>query len=587
MLSNDGCYALVYNGELYNDAEVRAELVSDGWDQGFRTHSDTETVLAALIRWGVGAITRLRGMFALGFVDTQRQGLLLARDPLGIKPLYYNLHANDGSHREREGTELIFASDVGAILSHPAVSARPDFTAISAYLTTIRTTIGTRTLFEGVRTLRPGEVVQIDLAASRVDDDACVKIQRVERARDRSRATQPTADNAVALVRGAVTDSVARHMRADVPTCILLSGGLDSSIIAACASSSAASEGTALRTYCSGTHAPGSEGDFLYAGQMACHLGAQHSETPVTQCLFTERWHEMVSAQGIPLGTPNEVAINHVARALRADGQVVALSGEGADELFGGYDEPMRLANLFEHARRVWAGSRSVPRPDPGLHQLHSVAWIPIEAKALILNDAVWGTLEADAWLTDFYSAEFAAIEADLPCDDRGFALEPLEPHLRFLRSINLSGLLGRLDTATMLASVEGRTPFADRVVADLAESLPMRWKYDTAMLAASGPHEARGNASCSVATSHTKRVLREAFARDLPDSILHRPKASFALPFQEWMSGSAHVLHESSLIQELVRTPARHSIADQPQSNWRVAWPLINLGLWGKRWWG
>jgi asparagine synthase (glutamine-hydrolysing) len=137
MVAADGRTALVYNGELYNDAEIRAELERGG--VVFRTACDTETVLAALERWGPGAMCRLRGMYALGYVDLRTRRLILARDPLGIKPLYYAIAQRGGG-----GSEVVFASEIPALLAHPGLSAQPDLVTVSSYLTTIRTTLGRR-----------------------------------------------------------------------------------------------------------------------------------------------------------------------------------------------------------------------------------------------------------------------------------------------------------------------------------------------------------------------------------------------------------------------------------------------------------
>lgn len=607
MLTRDGRSSVVYNGELYNDHELRDELVKEGWPHGFRTRSDTETVLAALTWWGQDALPRLRGMFALAFFDSATKRLLLARDPLGIKPLYFHLHTT-----ENGGGEIVFASEIPPILKHPSVDVRPDLLAISAYLTTIRTTIGNNTLFEGVRTLRPGEVMSVDLSGkcegraaagdlgvevtshwrstgpsrshTRRDSTLSSSTDPANHASSFNRGAKPTPTSRVADVRDAVRDSVSRHLRADVPACLLLSGGLDSSIIAACAAESNTLPGR-LRTYTSGATGSRTADDFRYAKEMARMVASEHTEAAVTREMFGERWREMVWAQGMPLSTPNEVAINHVARTLRRDGQVVALSGEGADELFGGYDEPMRLANVFERVRRATPPSMKREPIDPGLHQLHSSSWIPTEAKSALMNEEVWGALDNDTALKDYYRAEFASILKDVPCDDRGWSIEPLEPHLRFLRAVNLPGLLARLDSATMLASVEGRTPLADVAIASLAESLPMPLKYDIAGMACSGEVVAGGVVTATVA--HTKRVLREAFADVIPGSILTRPKASFPLPFEGWMETAATSLRESQLAAEVFNPASLAYIAANPGANWRVAWPMMNLALWGARWWG
>ena len=532
MVTPDGRFALVYNGELYNDAELRADLEAEG--VRFVSSCDTETILHALRCWGLGALARFRGMFALGFCDTRAHTLTLARDPFGIKPLYYRLGPARG------GTELVFASEVAPILAHPAVTPEPDPAGVSAYLTTIRTTIGDRTLFAGVRTLLPGQVLAFDLSG------------------DEPRTTSsdlPTAQTGVDPddLRAVVGGSVRAHLRSDRPLCCLLSGGLDSSICA----HTAAPLVESLHTYCSGTPdaepvggVPQSE-DFAHARLVAEAIGSVHTEAPVSRELFAQRWGEMVGRTGVPLSTPNEVAINEVARTLRAAGHVVTLSGEGADELFAGYEQPMRLA-----AAHVESGNE-----DPGLFQLNSAAWIPPASKPALLREHVWRGLGGDAHLVGTYRETYRRVSLRVG--------DPLEAHLRFHRRVNLAGLLLRLDSATMLESVEGRTPFADVRVAGAGDALPMSRKYSV------GPDGAR-----------TKTALREAFATDLPDAVVRRPKASFPLPFQNWVADSTDAL-DHPLLSELFTDAAVEAVRANPAGLWSLAWPMVNLGLWGARWWG
>lgn len=544
MVAEDGRSAIVYNGELYNDAELREQLAAAG--VRLTGTSDTQTVLHALRLRGRDALPRLRGMYALAFADTRERTVLLARDPLGIKPLYYTVIETGG------GQELVFASEPQAILAHPGITARPDPVGISGYLTTIRTVLGSRTLFDGIRTLRPGESILFDLSGDSIRQDAReTPLPSIEAPAD------PTA-----AVRAALHDSARRHLRADVPVCCLLSGGLDSSILAALASREA---GT-LHTYCSGAPSAGGEaGDFASARVVAAHLSTDHAEAPVTRTLFAQRWPEMVAAMGIPLSTPNEVAINEVARALRARGHVVALGGEGADELFAGYEAPMLDAARFEGLLPPTAASALPSSLHPGHFQLLSSAWVPPEHKPAILNPDLWRALEGDEALIGFYTSEFDTLSpphAQTPLDRLG-------RHLRFHRRINLAGLLSRLDTATMLASVEGRTPFADSAVAALAESLPMAAKFDPAL------------------APSTKLILRRAFAADLPAPIIARPKASFPLPFQSWAADRADALLGSSFARGIFTEAAIHTVAARPTELWNLAWPMINLALWGQRWWG
>lgn len=528
----DGTSRLVYNGELYNDAEVRRELAAAGVE--FRTLSDTETVLRALEVWGVAALARLRGMFALGWVRGAR--LLIARDPLGVKPLYWRRDVRRGR------AEVAFASEPAVLAGMGERGPRPDLVAVSAYLTTIRTTLGERTLYESVKTLRPGQWMEFDLSRAELP----VRTGEI-----------PWAKGAGMDVRGTIAESVARHLRSDVPTCCLLSGGLDSTIVTALA----AARTPNLRTYCSGAENPRDERDDFYHARLAsAAIGTRHAEAPVTRELFVDRWRGMVGRMGMPLSTPNEVAINEVARRLRADGCIVTLSGEGADELFGGYDTPMSATERF--IRGEWVTDEPCrPRGmgDGGIFRLHEAAWVPLSAKGAILNEAITRATGGDAELIDGYRADF----------ERCGGGSDMESHLRFMRRVNLAGLLQRLDTATMLEGVEGRTPFSDVAVAALAERLPMSEKFDSA------------------ADPPGKRCLRRAFAGDVPGEVLKRPKASFPLPFDQWMGDVAGVLRKSELARECFTEAAIETVIAKPAELWRLAWPMLNIALWGQAVWG
>lgn len=575
MVSPCGRHVMCYNGELYNNDLVRAAL--DAGDQTTAPEScDTGTVLRALARWGAPeGLRRLRGMYALAWLDRDRNRLLLARDPLGIKPLYVWRGPAAGG-----GEEVVFASEIPAILAHPSVRARPDWAALSAYLTTIRTTVGGRTMFDGVRTLRPGEWVELDLSGPRIRERGGVE----EIPAHTSAAAWSDAE-AVLAVGNVLRESVRRHLRSDVPLCALLSGGLDSTIVCAAALEHVGS----LRTLCAGAQdseaaASGVEElvlptgatepispDFAFAREAAAALGTVHREVGVTREGFISRWSWMVHRLGVPLSTPNEVAIYEVSAVLRAEGHVVAMSGEGADELFGGYD---RLLS----AGLAWArGGQAADDPAGGGEAaLDAAAWVARSAKGLLLRPALWEGVEHDAALVEAYREEFGG------CADRariqGWRGEEalLQACLVHQRRVNLAGLLGRLDSAAMLAGVEGRTPLADVEVACLAEALAMRLKFDAGpahnAAHAAAPHEVE-----------TKVALRRAFAGVIPSAIVRRPKASFPLPFQAWMAGASGVLEGSDLVRSVFEDAAIDLVRADPARTWNLAWPMLNLAMWGR----
>jgi len=544
MATADGRFTLVYNGELYNDAELRRDL----GDERFESACDAETVLRLLSREGAAGLDRMRGMFALAFFDRDEQKLLLGRDGLGIKPVYYWRGSVAGA------AHLIFASEIPAILEHPAVPVRPDLATVSGYLTTIRTVQGDRTLFEGVRAVRPGEWIEFDLRSG----DLRERRGRVVHAG----VSGPEAEDGE-RVREVVTESVRRHMRADVPMCSLLSGGLDSTVIACIA----AERTRGLATYCAGTPSTAGDDDLTVADLVAGEIGVRHTRVPISRALFLERWPEMVGRLGVPLSTPNEVAIYEVARGLRADGHKVALSGEGADEFFAGYDGP--LTNV----RRFLLEHPSATARDRAVFELESNGWVGPSLKAGLLEPSLVEAMGGDEELIEWQTTEMAE------CDERAASHgrsddsrleQQIAGHLLLQQRVNLVGLLGRLDSSTMLASVEGRTPLADVVVGEMANGLAMSRRI-----------------AWTAEGVRTKIALRDAFGGVVPRVAAERAKASFPLPFIDWLDGMGSVLGGSGLLREVFAPGAVDAVSRSPGELWRLAWPMMNLALWDRCWWG
>ncbi|MBO6514269.1 MAG: asparagine synthase (glutamine-hydrolyzing) [Phycisphaerales bacterium] len=536
MTTPDGRFTIVYNGELYNDHDIRKEL--EGMGVRFESSCDTETVLQAVAVWGLEARHRLRGMYAMAVLDTYDRVCLLARDAMGVKPLYI-AHIS-GRHA---GRAMIFGSEIRSLLAHPKMRAEPDLVAMSAYLTTIRPEFSTRTLFAGIKSVSPGE-----WSLYSTDDHRLITSVSCW---DHDGLGVETGTGDPHETRGVIEDSILKHLRTDVPMCALLSGGLDSSIIAKVAHEQLGE----LRTFCAGARTEGFDDDFSVASRMAQRLGTEHTEVVVDSVGFLNRWRCMVQETGLPLSTPNEVAIYEVCSALRASGYTVALSGEGADELFGGYESPMMQAQAFvDH----------IPDSDrvAGGFHLRSNAWVGDELKPALMRER-WltesgGDTELKAWYQDSYQQ--LRSESD----------ESMQAHLKFHRRMNLPNLLRRLDSASMLSSVEGRTPYADLLVARYAESIPMSRKF-----------VGGGGAT------RTKIALREAFADVLPADVVSRPKASFPLPFQEWMGGVGSVLARSEFARNYFQAEAIETVVGGVSQHWNLAWPMLNLVLWGEGWWG
>lgn len=562
---------LVYNGELYNASEVQALLRERGaaWPDA---RSDARWFGRALAEFGEGAATkaRLRGMYAAGYLNLRDHRLLLMRDALGIKPLYYSRVVAAGVSHVAFASELPALVELVSMLT--GTSPEPDMVTASAYLTTIRTTLGERTLFRGCRSVLPGQVLTLDLDNESLACKVRSGVLDLENAADGlSRrpgiAHELSEHDAVLGTRRVIADSVVSHLDSDVPKCVLLSGGLDSAIIASIAGPHMREHGQPFLTFCAGAKDGESDSpDFAFAKLMAERLGSEHHEAIVTQSSFADSWSSMVRSMGLPLSTPNEVAIHRVSSQLRAKGCVVALSGEGADELFCGYDAALDNAFEYEQGGGV----------DPGLFQLTANAWVAPDAKRALLQDRAMEAAASDESLLAWYRTEFARAKAEREND------HSLQAHSRFLRRVNLLGLLQRVDTATMLAGVEARTPFADARVMNWAESLALASKFET-----DRSKSPRG-----------KLVLRRAFADHVPQEILTRPKASFPLPFEKWIAhehffanlsrhSGCDSLLESEFAKHVFHRDALDTVVSLTKTHWHLAWPVFNLLVWGERWWG
>lgn len=541
MVTGDGRFVLVYNGELYNDRELRAELERAG--VVFRSSCDTETVLHAVARWGAGAGERMRGMYALALWDTAERVLLLGRDGFGMKPLVW----------ARAGDDVVFASEARVLFEHPGVRPEPDVAVVSSYISTMRETLDERTMFDGVRRVRPGEWLRFG----------------VGELGEPGRVESVYAGGELGGVGEVVEGSIRAHLRSDVPWCSLLSGGLDSTIVATVA----AERADGLRTYVSGCREAG-EGladDFGFAREAAEAVGSVHREVPVDRACFGHGWAEIVERTGLPLTTPNTVAIWEVAKALRADGHVVTLSGEGADELFGGYELP--LASMAGHVAATPGGGDG-----DGAYALRSTAWLQPAQKGEFLDGGFWGEVGEDALVERVHAEAVARARAEALALHPGVGEDELRmlAYLGFQRRLNLTGLLQRLDAATMLASVEGRTPFADGAVAAVAGRLGMGEKF------------VAGEDGVGVdRTGHRSKIaLREAFRGRVPGSIVDRPKRSFPLPFAGWLDGMEGAVRGSGLVKRVYSPVAVEVAFSDPGQWWNLAWPMANLAMWGRRWW-
>lgn len=589
-VSADGNCVLVYNGELYNDAELRRDLESLG--HRFRTHCDTETLMAAWQQWGADSLSRLAGMFAFAVYDFAQQRLTLVRDRFGIKPLFL----------ASLGNELAFASSAAALLRHPRVSREPNWRAVNHYLTTFRITLGRETMFRDIQQLRPAELLTWDLRTDQVAIERYWEFPRRPSESAGSAAGTPSFEVATERLDELLCQTTAQHLVSDVPVGMFLSGGVDSNTLATIVAErhsagmlGACGGGAADSGVAQATREPD---DFDFAAACARHAGFEFDEVRVTADNYFESWGELLTQSGLPLPTPSDGIIHRLAQRMKQSVGVV-LGGEGADELLCGYTRPhwsiedFRLSQLA--ATGDWPGTPEQRQTflqslqttygrshfDSAVdHYFAANSLIPASAREALLTPDVWAASAGDEPMAAFYADEFADAASTV-----GDPSSTLAQQAVLLHRLNLESLLGRLDTATMAASLEARVPFADHRLVEFAFELPIDFSIDVSLdaetsLLSAAELDSRGHL-------RSKRLLRQVAARRLPSDLAWRPKASFPTPVTTWLAGpwqawASQSLRTSSFAREVFRPAALEELASNIPAAGMWLWPILNVIRWG-----
>ncbi len=567
MWTPDGRRSLIYNGEVYNYRRLRDRLRSAGHD--FRSDTDTEVVLHAWAQWGPEALERLDGMFAFGLWDREERRLWLARDRLGIKPLYW--------HHDGEGT-FLFASEVRALLASGRVHRRLDRAVLPFYLSQ-QTAPTPETLIEGVQMLPPGHLAEIRLEEGRAGPPAIRRYWdplSTSATRREQLAGQPR-DALLSELRDRLASAVERRLVADVPLGAFLSGGVDSTAVVALMAEVADEP---VRTF---TVAFGDEGwdDGPYARLAADRIGTDHHEVVLSDEELVGAVPEAVRAQDHPSGDGINTWI--VSRAARKAGLTVALSGLGGDELFGGYPSFRRLRLLARAAPLLWAVPEPVGRAvgrtvdklrgagdDGKLADLLATDGSVAEAYPVLRQ--VFGAHRIEALIGGSVPEPAAPLTERLRQDFRARHSTPLLARVAHaeMTSYMRDVLLRDTDQMSMSHSLEVRVPLLDRELVEYALALP---------------EQARRPGDPS------KRWLVTAVDDLLPEEVANRSKSGFALPFDRWMRGPLEdfsrrgleaVADHAAFQSEAVRSIWSKFV--QGDLSWSRPWLLVALGHWVQR---
>ena len=555
-----GSATVAYNGEAYNFVQLRTEL--EGLGHSFNGHSDTEVLLHAYAAWGLAGLERLEGIFAFALWDSARRRLILMRDRLGIKPLFYAWC----------GERLMFGSEIKAVLAGGVADRALDDQALMEFLW-YGNAFEERTIYRAVRSLPPGFRLVIDDGQARLESwwnvGSCL-----------SRA-QPQVDrhDATVAVREAVDTAVARQLVSDVPVGLFLSGGVDSSSIAA---SAAIAGGRRLTSFSVAFDYDKGVNELPKARRVAQALGLDHHELQVRGDALEEVISALVQAHDEPFGDAANIPLYLLARELRGTIKVV-LQGDGGDEMFAGYRRYsiLRSAALW----RLWPHALEPVLHDAGGSRGARLARMGAAAGHAdpALRMALLLTVETlrdppTAMLTDRARQRLEAVTdpfaAYRRCAARFANVDPVQQMLLTDISLQLpSQFLTKVDRATMAHGIEARVPLLDEGVVSLAIGLPTTLKV-------------RGR--------QKKVVLRDAMRGRLPADILDGPKTGFGVPYEEWLRGALHGFARAAILDKafLERfgfdgTRLEGALAEhrsRRRDRGFLLWKLLQLALWSRQ---
>ncbi|HEY5048989.1 MAG TPA: asparagine synthase (glutamine-hydrolyzing) [Rhizomicrobium sp.] len=548
MQSTDGRIVLIYNGEIYNYIELRAELRALG--HVFHSQSDSEVLIEAYRAWGASALGRLRGMFAFALWDADRQQLLLARDPFGKKPLFL---------AQMNGL-LLFSSEIEPLLQYPGISRQVDPAAVDQYLLN-RYVPGPNTFFRDIRKLQPGSSAiwhAGKLATTRYYTPPVANLSPDIR----------EFEEATAALSDVFDEAVRIRMRSDAPYGAFLSGGIDSSAIVAAMSR----HSDRVRTFSVGFR-DGAFSELAYARDVAMRFGTEHSELVVDEDSFLEHWPAAIRHRGAPVSEASDIPILMLSQAAARSVKMV-LTGEGADEMLGGY--PKHRAEGWVALYQRLVPQRLHDRIVPPLARL-----LPYQARRAQILARILGERDTSLRMRAWFGSAFGLDRERLigtsgiltPPDRLPVSMQNASPLRRMLYFDQTSwlpdNLLERGDRMMMAGSIEGRMPFMDTKLAAVAARIPDRFLVG-----------GRGG----------KRVLRAALRSSLPSQILHRRKIGFRVPFHDWFRGPYRdilrdmLTSQDSRVAQICDASAVHGYLNAhlegQQNNERILWTLVNLEM-------
>ncbi|HZR31574.1 MAG TPA: asparagine synthase (glutamine-hydrolyzing) [Terriglobales bacterium] len=564
MCNEDRSLWVIFNGEIYNHAEIRRELESIGGHSWKTDHSDTEVILHAFEQWGIDCIHRFRGMFAIALWDERKRQLWLIRDRIGIKPLCYSVHHG----------RITFASEIKALLQDPDQQRSVDEEAFYHYLSFL-TTPAPQTLFSGIRKLPSGSWL-------RIDQNGTMEERRYWDVLDHTEPLTNVSEEEIAeRLLAELRTAVQLRKISDVPVGVFLSGGIDSSTNVALFSEG---EGGPVRTFSIGYDGEydSYQNELHFARKMADTAHTEHYERVLTQDDLLDFLPLMVHLQDEPIADPVCVPVYYVSKLAREHGVIVCQVGEGSDELFWGYPRWKSFLKLQQYndwpVPRAFKKAALLAAAVSGRKDTYAYELLRRGATG---TPIFWGGAEA---FTE--SRKQQLLSPRLRKNLSGLtSWEPLRPlrarfeekawepsHLNWMSYMDLNLrlpelLLMRVDKMSMGVSLEGRVPFLDHKFVELAMSIPEAVKTRNGEL---------------------KHILKKAVRGVIPDELIDRKKQGFGVPVYEWFEDKL-----GNYMRRELADFCKHTDFLDPQAVRRIldtnhggphAWYLLNFALWWKQ---
>lgn len=559
MCNEDKTVWVVFNGEIFNYLEIREELEARG--HVFVSKSDTEVIVHAYEEYGIECVHRFNGMFSIGIWDDKRKRVVLIRDRVGVKPLYYYL----------DGNVLIWASEIKAILENPSVPKELDMQALCNFLT-LHYVPAPRTMFRNIQKLKPGSYLICNK-----DGVSFGVYWKVPPPTEEMKSSDPGESYYRDVVYESLKESVRKRLQSDVPVGVLLSGGLDSTAILGLATE--LNEGQAIQSFTVGySNESDKFSEFEYARKASRFFGSNHHEVVVDSKKFMEFLPKAAWYEDEPISEDSAVPLHYVSKLAKENGVTVLLTGEGSDELFAGYNR--HWGEVLSKFYRILPESLRDTILHRIIYKIPRASLLQKGHRSMNIKDfnkryLSWHTVYTEEMRRDLIKPEIKCKSIEEDVFDLYFDSMKQYNGLSKILAMDFcvwlpDDLLMKKDKMGMSASIEARVPFLDYTFVELAFSIPEKYK---------------------VKKYQTKYILKKSMERLLPKEIIYRKKEGFPTPISEWLRSDMkeftfdHLLSSDAACREYFNIDIVEKIlknhVEGKMENWRLIYPLLNFELW------